>query len=245
MRSCSAEASRPSDTDGAFGRTTSRSGRLVAWCDRPDRAGPRRGRHGRDARSGCQSTRCSIRLSAHLERRGPRPVARRRSRRDRRGGRPDPPSVREWMVATEVSFSVFGERGSIDILAFHAPTRLVLIVEVKSVVPDVQATLVTIDRKERLALGIARDRGWQGDRVARLLVIRDDRTARRRVDRHATTFANAFPDRGRLVRSWLRSPDPGGPLRGLWFLSDGSQPVAKQRVRCGSGGRTRDFSAKS
>ena len=151
----------------------------------------------------------------------------------------------EWMVATEVSFSVFGERGSIDILAFHAPTRLVLIVEVKSVVPDVQATLVTIDRKERLALGIARDRGWQGDRVARLLVIRDDRTARRRVNRHATTFANAFPDRGRLVRSWLRSPDPGGPLRGLWFLSDGSQPVAKQRVRCGSGGRTRDFSAKS
>jgi transcriptional regulator with XRE-family HTH domain len=100
-----------------------------------------------------------------------------------------------WVVATEVSFNIWGERGSIDILAFHPGTRILLVVEVKSVVPDVQATLVTLDRKERLAIEIGRARGWDAAGVAKLLVIRDDRTARRRIDRHAATFGNAFPDR--------------------------------------------------
>jgi transcriptional regulator with XRE-family HTH domain len=100
-----------------------------------------------------------------------------------------------WVVATEVSFNIWGERGSIDILAFHPGTRILLVVEVKSVVPYVQATLVTLDRKERLAIEIGRARGWDAAGVAKLLVIRDDRTARRRIDRHAATFGNAFPDR--------------------------------------------------
>lgn len=136
-----------------------------------------------------------------------------------------------WLVATEVSFNHFGERGSIDILAFHPGTRLLLVIEVKSVVPDVQAALVTLDRKERLALGIARERGWNADGVSRLLVIGEDRTARRRIEEHAATFANAFPDRARAVRAWLMRPDRERPLRGLWFLSNESQANATQRVR--------------
>jgi transcriptional regulator with XRE-family HTH domain len=81
------------------------------------------------------------------------------------------------LVAPEVSFNIYGERGSVDVLAFHPSVRVVLVVEVKSVVPDVQLTLVTLDRKERLAPRIARERGWEGVAVARLLVIREDRTA--------------------------------------------------------------------
>src|SRR5215212_4286179 len=65
----------------------------------------------------------------------------------------------DWLVATEVSFNHFGERGSIDVLAFHPTTRVVLVIEIKSVMPDVQATLVTLDRKQRLALAIAESRG--------------------------------------------------------------------------------------
>ena len=37
-----------------------------------------------------------------------------------------------WEVAVEVSFAIWGERGSIDVFAFHAPTGIVLVVEVKS-----------------------------------------------------------------------------------------------------------------
>lgn len=135
-----------------------------------------------------------------------------------------------WLVATEVSFNVWGERGSIDVLAFHPGTRILLVIEVKSVVPDVQATLVTLDRKERLALGIARERGWDAIAVARLLVIRDDRTARRRIEEHAATFGNAFPDRIGRIRAWLRAPEPTRPLRGLWFLSPDLQAVTRHRV---------------
>ena len=83
-----------------------------------------------------------------------------------------------WDVAAEVSFNIRGERGSIDVLAFHPGTRTILVVEVKSVVADVQATLVVFDRKTRLATEIARQRGWVGRGVGRVLVVADRRTAR-------------------------------------------------------------------
>lgn len=116
-----------------------------------------------------------------------------------------------WDAAPEVSFSIRGERGSIDVLAFHPATATVLIVEVKSVVPDLQATLVTVDHKTRLASEIACGRGWRPARVGRLLVLREDRTARRRVAAHEATFAGAFPARGRAVRAWVRGPASGAP----------------------------------
>jgi transcriptional regulator with XRE-family HTH domain len=134
----------------------------------------------------------------------------------------------DWLVATEVSFSIFGERGSIDVLAFNSEERSLLVVEVKSVVPDVQATLMALDRKERLAKQIARERGWDAASVSRLLVIHENRTARRRIDAHGATFRNAFPDRARDIRRWLAKPEALRPLRGLWFLSGESQLVGKQ-----------------
>jgi transcriptional regulator with XRE-family HTH domain len=70
-----------------------------------------------------------------------------------------------WTTAPEVSFSVRGERGSIDVLAFHPTAVPLLVVEVKSVVPDLQAMLVTVDRKTRLASEIARERGWRPARA--------------------------------------------------------------------------------
>lgn len=136
-----------------------------------------------------------------------------------------------WLAATEVTFNHFGERGSIDVFAFHGDTRVVLVVEVKSVVPDVQATLVTLDRKRRLAVEIGRERGWDAATVATLLVVRDDRTARRRVNQHGATFGTAFPDRIARIRTWIRKPDPGALLNGLWFLSGDTQAVTRQQVR--------------
>jgi transcriptional regulator with XRE-family HTH domain len=137
----------------------------------------------------------------------------------------------DWLVATEVSFNNFGERGSVDVLAFHPASHFVLVVEVKSVVPDVQAMLVALDRKERLARQIARERGWDAAAVARMLVIGENRTARRRVDMHAATFGNMFPDRAREIRRWLTDPSASSPLRGLWFLSGDTQAGVKQRAQ--------------
>ena len=134
----------------------------------------------------------------------------------------------DWLVATEVSFNVRGERGSIDILAFHPATGSLLVIEIKSVVPDMQAMLGGIDRKGRLARDIARERGWQITNVSRVLVLPDDRTARRRVVRHGATFRTALPGRTVEVRRWIRRPE--GTLNGVMFLSDAHYASARHRI---------------
>src|ERR1041385_2523780 len=108
-----------------------------------------------------------------------------------------------WDVAAEVTFWIRGERGSVDLLAWHPNTRIVLVIEVKSVVPDIQAMLASLDRKARLAIEIARERGWTPIASGRLLVIGESRTSRRRVEAHATTFAAEYPHRGAILRAWL------------------------------------------
>jgi hypothetical protein len=132
-----------------------------------------------------------------------------------------------WDVATEVSFNNFGERGSIDILAYHAATRTLLVIEVKTVVPDVGGSLVTLDRKVRLAPELAQARGWDSRTVARLLVMPEASTVRRRIAAHEATFTNAFPERNVEVNRWLRVPV--GRISGLMFLSTARVSGTRQR----------------
>jgi transcriptional regulator with XRE-family HTH domain len=140
-----------------------------------------------------------------------------------------------WDVAIEASFAIRGERGSIDVLAFHRATGMLLVVEVKSVVPDSQATLHTLDRKVRLAPTIAAERRWNASVVSRLLVVGEGTTARRRVMRVAATYSAALPTRGPAVKSWLRAPSRR--IDGLMFLPYArpggvrSSPTGIQRVR--------------
>jgi hypothetical protein len=139
-----------------------------------------------------------------------------------------------WEAIPEVSFSFGGERGSIDILDWHGASRTLLVVEVKSVVPDVQATLFVLDRKVRLADRVGLARGWRPRRISTLMVIAESRTARRRVDTHKATFDARFPDRARVVQRFVRNPHEGEGLQGLWFLA----------VRTGAGSRHRVVAPK-
>jgi transcriptional regulator with XRE-family HTH domain len=140
-----------------------------------------------------------------------------------------------WDATVEVSFSIWGERGSIDVLAWHAATASLLVIEVKSVVPDSQATLHGLDRKARLAPDLALARGWECRNVGRLLVVAESRTSRRRIEAHAATYDTVLPDRNVEVRRWIRRP--AGGLAGLLFLtiaSPGSTKrasTARERVR--------------
>lgn len=127
-----------------------------------------------------------------------------------------------------MSFSEYGERGSIDVLAWHAASRALLVIEVKSVVPDIQATIATLDRKARLGPAIARRRGWQATVVGALLVVAESSTSRQRVAMHAELFNRAYPDRAYAVRRWLR--DPSGRLAGLIFLRNGLPDRAMNRT---------------
>lgn len=136
-----------------------------------------------------------------------------------------------WEVEAEATFAIRGERGSIDVLAWHEASRVQLVVEVKSVVPDIQATLLGLDRKVRLAPDLARMRGWRPRAVARLLVIGDTETSRRRVRTHGETFEAQLPDRNVACRHFLAVPDPARSLRGLWFASVSPQATHRVKVR--------------
>jgi hypothetical protein len=134
-----------------------------------------------------------------------------------------------WEALPEATFAIAGERGSVDVLAWHPASRTLLVVEVKSVVPDIQAMVAALDRKVRLAPAIARAYGWQPLTVARLLVVGNSRTARRRVEAHAATFQARFPDRNVAVRRFVASP-VGRSLSGLWFVTAMTQPNARHRA---------------
>ena len=134
-----------------------------------------------------------------------------------------------WQVAVEVSFSIWGERGSIDVLGWHPGTGALLVVEVKSVVPDSQATNHGLDRKARIAPELARERGWRVRHVSRLLVVGDSPTSRRRIARLSATYDAALPARGSIVRRWLR--DPSAALAGILFIAYGSHSSIRRARR--------------
>jgi transcriptional regulator with XRE-family HTH domain len=136
-----------------------------------------------------------------------------------------------WEVAVEVTFAIRGERGSIDILAWHAATQVLLVIEVKSVVPDLQAMFLSFDRKVRLGAEIARDRGWRPRSIVKVLVIGETRTNRRRVEAHAAIFGVELPDRTVAVKRFLAVPNVEQRLRGLWFVSTARVASARHRVR--------------
>jgi hypothetical protein len=62
-----------------------------------------------------------------------------------------------------------------------------------------------------------REFGWQPLTVSRIVVLPEDSTCRRQVQRHNRVLDNALPARSREVRAWLKRPN--GVLAGLWFLS--------------------------
>jgi len=139
-----------------------------------------------------------------------------------------------WVNVAEVSYSEWGERGSIDLLAWHEPTATLLVMEVKTELVSVEATLRKHDEKVRLAPSVARDRfGWQAQTTARLLVFPDDRTERARIAAQASVLRPAYPVRAYAARRWCR--EPRGMFSGLLFLrtdpDSRGRPVRGPRLR--------------
>lgn len=122
-----------------------------------------------------------------------------------------------WEAQVEVTYAIYGERGSIDILALHQATGSFLVIEVKTALTSIEETLRRHDEKVRLAARVGRERfGWAAETTSRILVIADLSTARRQVARHAAVLDAVLPASSGSVRRWLR--DPAGTLRGRWFL---------------------------
>lgn len=124
-----------------------------------------------------------------------------------------------WELTPEVSFSIYGERGILDGLAWHASTRTVLVIELKSEIVDINDLMGKGDQRRRLAPRIAALRGWSAaTHVGLWVVAADSRTNRRRLATHRSVLRAAFPSDGRSIGAWLRRPS--GPIAALSFLSD-------------------------
>ena len=124
----------------------------------------------------------------------------------------------DWQVVVEYTFNHYGDRGSVDVLAWHAGARVLLLIEVKSELESLEAVLRSMDVKTRVVPALlARDRGWRGQSIGSVLVLPDDSASRTAVARSSPVFDVALPGRTIMVRRWLRKPV--GPLRGIWFLA--------------------------
>jgi hypothetical protein len=117
-----------------------------------------------------------------------------------------------WLVRPEVSFNRYGDRGRIDLLAYHPIARALLVIEVKTAIVDVQELLGTLHIKARVARFVAGELGWHP--LPSSLPRR-----RRRVDRAASgsrarrplrAIFSARPRRDEMVPA-TRRPARGDP----------------------------------
>ena len=123
-----------------------------------------------------------------------------------------------WIVVAEASFNHYGDRGRIDLLAWHPVAHQLAVAEIKSEVADAQGLLGPLDVKVRLAPRVALALSWpRPTRVVPILIVRDSTTARDRVARMAPLFSR-FAHRGRAGVSWLRHP--AGECTGVLIFSD-------------------------
>jgi transcriptional regulator with XRE-family HTH domain len=143
-----------------------------------------------------------------------------------------------WEVRPEVSYSEYGERGSIDLLAWHPATRTLLVIEIKTELTSIEETLRKHGEKTRLASKVAVSQfAWRAAAVTRLLVLPSRPMARRRVARHEAVMEPAYPDRASALRQWFRLP--AGSISGLIFIDEsdarglgrGGPRIGRKRIR--------------
>ena len=143
-----------------------------------------------------------------------------------------------WIVAPEVSFSIYGERGIIDLLAWNQAKRALLVIELKTEIVDLNELVGTLDRKVRLAARIAREHGWAIEpetTISAWVIVTDSRTNRRRLQAHSAMLRAAYPIDGRAIRPWLGRPS--APVRCLSFWSS-TRPADGAAIKRVSSRRT-------
>ncbi|MGZ8438724.1 MAG: hypothetical protein ACXWXR_09315 [Candidatus Limnocylindrales bacterium] len=121
-----------------------------------------------------------------------------------------------WLVFPEVSFARDGQRGVIDIVAWHAASQSLLIIELKTRLVDLNDLMASMDIRHRVAWQLARERGWDPTSVSLWVIVAPVRTNARILADHRTVLRAKFPTEGRTMRRWLAQPS--GEVAALSFL---------------------------
>jgi transcriptional regulator with XRE-family HTH domain len=136
----------------------------------------------------------------------------------------------DFVTEPEASFSEWGERGRIDLLAYDPRTGILVVVEVKTQLLDLQDLFGGLNAKLRLSSTIAGRHGWQTRRTAVVLAVADTAANRAVVRAHPALFdgfeagrltAAAIASPGARLLRWIR---PVAASRSSWI-------AGRQRVR--------------
>ena len=144
-------------------------------------------------------------------------------------------AVSGWLALPEISFAYDRDRGVIDVVAWHAETRSLLLVELKTRLVDINNLMATMDIRRRVAPLIARDRGWNPVSIGLWVVVAPGRTNGRALAEHANVLRSKFPADGRAIRRWLARPS--GDIAALSFMPQvrlgdlGRDATTPRRVR--------------
>jgi len=130
-----------------------------------------------------------------------------------------------------VSYAIYGERGVIDIVAWHPGRRAILVIELKTDIADVNQLIGKVGEKARLIRQIVRDRGWDPLTVSTWVIVASGRTNRARLAAHGAVLRAAFTADGRRVRAWLAEPVGSIAALSMWTDRDARPLAPKRRVR--------------
>jgi transcriptional regulator with XRE-family HTH domain len=136
-----------------------------------------------------------------------------------------------WILAPEVSYSIYGERSVVDIVAWHPGRRAILVIELKTDIVDVNQLIGKVGEKARLIRQIVRDRGWDPLTISTWVIVAAGRTNRARLAAHRAVLTTTFPSDRQAMRRWLA--DPVGWIAGLsmWSSLAGRPLAPTRRVR--------------
>ena len=122
-----------------------------------------------------------------------------------------------WVVRPEISFTVEGERGVIDLVAWHAAARALLVIELKTDIVDVGELLGTFGSQTPTGAWVGACLPIDGGRAnrGRSPAVADAARVRNARGRPATPL-------------WLAAPS--GPLGAIAFMPDRQDAKARQRL---------------
>lgn len=118
-----------------------------------------------------------------------------------------------WRTTVEVQIGGDRARGWIDVLAWHRPSGVLLVVEVKTELHDLGAIERTMGWYERAAWRAARERGWRPETVLGVLLVLATETVEARARDNRMALAGAFPGRAEGLRGVVGGVPPAGGRR--------------------------------
>jgi len=128
-----------------------------------------------------------------------------------------------WKTAREVRIDDGRYIGWIDLLAFHEPTGVLLVIEIKTRIDDLGSIERSMDWYTRAAMNAARRLGWRPLRIGSWLVALASDEVETRIHDDRQTIDAAFPVRAAEMTALLVDPSRLRRARGLALIDPRSR----------------------